>query len=37
MRGFIGIFISMIVGFGILNPAVAAERVVVCEEFYQEF
>ena len=37
MRGFIGAFISIIIGVGMLNPAVAAERVVVCEEFYQEF
>jgi hypothetical protein len=36
MRITLGVFVSILLGIAILNPAVAADRVVVCEEFYQE-
>jgi hypothetical protein len=29
-------FLSILFGLGMLNPLLTADRVVVCEEFYQE-
>ena len=37
MRGLISMFLSLLFSVGMLNPVLAADRVVVCEEFYQEF
>ena len=36
MRGLISMFLSLLFSVGMLNPVLAADRVVVCEEFYQE-
>jgi hypothetical protein len=36
MNRFIMVVCSVFVGLGLVNTAFAAERVVVCEEWYQE-
>ncbi len=36
MRGLFSMFLSILFGLGLLNPVLAADRVVFCEEFYQE-
>jgi hypothetical protein len=36
MRFKLGLFLSLFLGLGILVPAFAVDRVVVCEQAYQE-
>ena len=37
MYRFLGVLVSLLISLGLLSFASAADRVVVCEEFYQEF
>ncbi len=36
MRSLFCMWLSILFGVGMLSPVLAAQRVVVCEEFYQE-
>jgi len=36
MRSLFCMLLCMLFGVGMLSPVLAADRVVVCEEFYQE-